>query len=420
MNLQSFKECFQHLDTKKQYAFIDIDIKNFETLQLQFPQWEIQHIQKQIEALLQPLLTNDDAYVFLNEYHIQLLIQRNHKEQIQKLLTQIDDAIYFIDHPHLHQQLFLGIGVYFLEEHDDYWICSNHACLARVHSLDIAKLNTHIEYYKPALRTKLIRRHNIERAMRRALAHQEYTMVLQPKIDLSTMQIYGGEALLRWEKQTQYSLSTFELISIAEENGFVRELDIYMFHQVLAFQQDCVLHNRPLICISVNVSRCHFEQADFFDEYLSIFQSYQLPASCIEFEITESAMLHHPQRIRDVVLQMRNAGFSTSLDDFGCGVSSLAALKDIPIHTIKLDRSFFLNESKRSRTIVAAILDMAKQLHITTLAEGIETEEQLHFLKMHGCQNIQGYIFSPPLSISAFHTYMKEINYVKQLFKYDE
>ena len=420
MKLQQFKACFQHLNKKKQFALLDIDIKNFEAMQLQFTRLEIQHIQAQIEAVLKPLLMRDDAYTFLNEHHIQLLLHRNDKNQLQKLIGQIDDAIYFMNHPHLHQQLFLGIGVYLLQENDDYWISSNHASLARMHSLDKNKLNTHIEYYEPVLRTKLIRRHNIESSMRKALAHQEYTMVLQPKIDLATMQVYGAEALLRWEKQASYSISTFELISIAEENGFICELDIYMFHQVLQYQQACILHNHSLLCISVNVSRCHFEQATFFDEYLTIFQSYHLPPSCIEFEITESALTHYPKRMHDVVQQMRNVGFSTSLDDFGCGVSSLSALKDIPVHTIKLDRSFFINESKRSRTIVTSILDMAKQLHITTLAEGIETQEQLSFLKAHGCEKIQGYVFSPPLSKSAFHTYINKKNNQKQLFKYDE
>lgn len=161
-----------------------------------------------------------------------------------------------------------------------------------------------------------------------------------------------------------------------------------------------------MVPISVNLSRAHLPDPDFLDPYLKICRSYQVPPSLLEFELTESIMFENFEPLVPIIEKLHQAGFTCSMDDFGSGYSSLNLLKEMPVDAIKLDRNFFLpggrSDASRGESVIQTLIELAKNLNIRTVAEGIEKMEQVEFLKSVGCDMIQGFVFARPMPIPDF------------------
>ena len=163
--------------------------------------------------------------------------------------------------------------------------------------------------------------------------------------------------------------------------------------------------------ISVNMSRVHFQENCFLDEYIRILKDYQIPAELIEIELTETLVFENPEAFTNIIKEIHKAGFRCSMDDFGSGYSTLNTLKDLEVDAIKLDRAFFSSENmenEKENIIIKSVLDMAKALHMTTIAEGVETLGQTRFLQNTTCDLIQGFFFSKPVPIKEFEELMNK------------
>lgn len=388
------------------YAFLDIQIKNYDLVQLTKSKHESSILLSAILALLHKQLQPKEYMLQPAHAHFQLFLQVSSLPILYQRLYAIDDAIYEHSRRILSQALFLGIGVYITAHEEDTQTAFANAQLARIMSPDAQRLHTHIEFYDTAYRTLQIRKRSLEQVMHKAVTTHEFQLYLQPKIPLKPHLPFAAEALFRWPGCPQQHMSIYDIITLAEANGFIEEIDIEIFTQTCRYQQYRLQHHLSLFPISVNLSRVHFTTPAFFKRYQDIFSSFDLPVSCIEFELTESALQHYPQEIYTILYDIKAQGFAISLDDFGCGASSIQALKEFPFSTIKLDRFLFLNESFRSRTIVKSILSLAEALELQCVAEGIEQDEQVAFLTKEGCDYIQGYIFSPPLSLEQFEQFL--------------
>lgn len=393
--------------TAQHRAYLDIQIKNFDLIQLTKTKQEHAQILQTISTAIHSLLQQHEMMLQPSHAHFQILLYYDSIPVLYQRLYEIDDQVYDLSKNTFQQALFLGIGVYLGTQEEDMHTSFENAQLARIMSPDAMRLHTHIEFYEVSYRTLQIRKRKLEQAMHKAISAHEFQLYLQPKIPLKSHLPFSAEALFRWPACPQQNLSVFDLITLAEANGFIEEIDIEIFHQVCDYQQARKNLGLPLFPISVNLSRVHFIDPNFFINYQTIFSQYQLPTSCIEFELTESSLMRHPQLIYSVLQDIKKQGFPISLDDFGSGASSIQALKEFPFSTIKLDRFLFLDESSRSRKIVKALLRLAKSLEITCVAEGIEQSEQVSFLKQEQCDYIQGYFFSPPLSCSQFDAYLQ-------------
>lgn len=393
--------------TAQHRAYLDIQIKNFDLIQLTKTKQEHAQILQTISIAIHSLLQQIEMMLQPSHAHFQILLYYDSIPVLYQRLYEIDDQVYELSKNTFQQALFLGVGVYLGTQEEDMHTSFENAQLARIMSPDAMRLHTHIEFYEVSYRTLQIRKRKLEQAMHKAISAHEFQLYLQPKIPLKSHLPFSAEALFRWPTCPQQNLSVFDLITLAEANGFIEEIDIEIFHQVCDYQQARKNLGLPLFPISVNLSRVHFIDPNFFINYQTIFSQYQLPTSCIEFELTESSLMRHPQLIYSVLQDIKKQGFPISLDDFGSGASSIQALKEFPFSTIKLDRFLFLEESSRSRKIVKALLRLAKSLEITCVAEGIEQSEQVSFLKQEQCDYIQGYFFSPPLSCSQFDAYLQ-------------
>jgi EAL domain-containing protein (putative c-di-GMP-specific phosphodiesterase class I) len=224
----------------------------------------------------------------------------------------------------------------------------------------------------------------------------------QPKMELSTSQIIGVEALLRWKHRTRGWISPDTFIPIAEETGLIVTLGEWVIReacrQLRRWNEQGLAH----LAISVNVSTQQFEREDFVDSVLRTMSSHGIAPGRLEIEITESALMRNISETITALRRLRDAGVILSIDDFGTGYSSLGYLKQFPVDTLKIDRSFVkdLHSSNDDAAICSAIIAMARELRLKVVAEGVEVQEQLDFLRLHGCDQIQGFLISKPVPLN--------------------
>ncbi len=262
-----------------------------------------------------------------------------------------------------------------------------------------------MRFYTHAMREQLLRTAEIEGVMNEALANGEFVYFVQAKYSADGRRIVGGEALVRWKKPDGTFVSPGEFIPLFERNGFVRQLDENIYRAVADDMGRRIRCGKPVVPVSVNVSRVSLYRSDFVETYSELKEKNNIGDGLLELEFTESAMLEDPGRIIDTCSELRRRGFVCSIDDFGSGYSSLNVLKDMPVDVLKLDRKF-LEESgamNRKEAIVKSVVDMAKQLSMNTVAEGVETREQLEFVRKMGCDVIQGFIFARPVAAEEFY-----------------
>lgn len=240
-----------------------------------------------------------------------------------------------------------------------------------------------------------------------ALQNGEVIIHLQPKVAIQNgYRISGAEVLARWNHPQHGLVSPGEFIPLFERNGFIVELDRYIFEQACSWLADYTDRTDADIRLAVNVSRQGLLREDFLTYYSGVKRKYGIADKVLELEFTESVIFDDDARFADIVCKLRNAGFVCSIDDFGSGYSSLNVLKNLPIDVLKLDARFFKDSDDivRERIVIANFITMAQKLSIKTVAEGVETAEQVEFLKKAGCDVVQGYIFSKPLPPADFET----------------
>ncbi len=242
-------------------------------------------------------------------------------------------------------------------------------------------------------------------AFESALENGEFAVYLQPKIWTASKTINSAEALARWNHPTRGVLQPKEFIPLFEANGCICKLDLYIFETVCGMIRQWQREGRELIPISVNLSRQHFKQPDFLEQYMELARQYEIPEQMLEFELTESIFLDENSlgMIKRYTDMIHKHGFLCSLDDFGSGYSSLGVLMEFDIDVLKLDRGFFRDiENTRGRDMIAIFVDIVREMGAISVAEGIETPQQLALAEALGCDVAQGYVFAKPMPAESF------------------
>ncbi|MEI4829602.1 EAL domain-containing protein [Bacillus sp. FJAT-53711] len=254
-----------------------------------------------------------------------------------------------------------------------------------------------------------------EQQLRKAIENDEFTLYYQPQVHCETGEVVGVEALVRWQLRDGTMRSPLKFISLAEETGLIIPLGKLVLEK--ACRQAKAWDDRGYsIRVSVNLSPRQFQAEDIVKTVADLLRKYKLSPNLLELEVTESMTMTNVERSKRLLWAFRNLGVTISIDDFGTGHSSLSYLKDYPIQKLKIDRSFIkdIHEDVRTKRITAAIIAMGRHIGLEITAEGVETEEQLAFLREHNCSYIQGYYFSKPLPACEFeelflHTYKDKV-----------
>lgn len=259
-------------------------------------------------------------------------------------------------------------------------------------------------FYDAETAQKIKEEDEINELFQKSLENHDFQIYLQPKISRSGE--VQAEALVRWVHPERGMIYPNQFIPLFERNGKIGELDLYVFEEVCRMMAEWMKDGKELMEISVNLSRFTLRETgkDIWGKYKAIKEKYQIPNDRIEIELTETALIdeHQIAYIQQLINGLRSCGFKVALDDFGFAYSSLALLKSFEVDTIKLDRSFFIDETTKSKKIVANIIQLAHNLDMNVVAEGIEEFEQVESLWRSECDFIQGYVYSKPLSREEF------------------
>lgn len=268
-------------------------------------------------------------------------------------------------------------------------------------------------FFTAEMQARSARRLQLENAMRHALAREQFELYYQPQVSMQDGRVVGAEALLRWQHPELGAVSPTEFIPVAEESGLILGIGEWVLRTAVRQAKNWLDNGHTSLTVAVNLSAVQFRHAHLTERVMQILEEAALPAEYIELELTESvameAPLAAPLAAIAVMNELHARGIRMSIDDFGTGYSSLSYLKKFKVDKLKIDQSFVHNisDNPESRAIVTAIITLASSLGFKTIAEGVETSGQLAFLRLQGCNEVQGYYFSKPLTVLQFEEFMR-------------
>ena len=309
--------------------------------------------------------------------------------------------IHAIDGHELHITASIGVSIYPNDGLDAETLIKN-ADTAMYQAKESGRHS--YRFFEPEMNVRAVDRQSIEEDLRCALRRHELTLHYQPKIDLKTGAITGAEALLRWTHPTRGSIPPLQFIPIAEDSGMILPIGAWVLREACKQARAWTDAGRPFASMAVNVSAVQFRDKNFLSELFSILSDTGMNPRSLELEVTESVLMKHPEVTAPILKALREKGIQVSLDDFGTGYSSLSYLQLFPIDALKIDQSFIrkIATNPGETAIVSAIIAMGQNLHLRVIAEGVETPEDLDFLKAHDCDEAQGYYFSHPVPAKDF------------------
>ncbi len=254
-------------------------------------------------------------------------------------------------------------------------------------------------FYDPTMQEAVNERMTVEKHLRSALQNNEFMLYYQPQFDIKSGRISGFEALLRWKNPELGFVPPMKFIGIAEETHLIISIGQWVLRNACFFLKKLHMKGHKDLTISVNISILQLIQEDFVDSVLQILEFIDLPPEFLELEITESILMESYETISDKLRRLKGMKVKIALDDFGQGYSSLSYLKQLPIDTLKIDKSFIdsINSEKNSDSLTGTIVMIGRKMGLTILAEGVENHEQMEYLIKHKCHKVQGYLISKPL-----------------------
>jgi diguanylate cyclase (GGDEF)-like protein/PAS domain S-box-containing protein len=318
----------------------------------------------------------------------------------QKLISAIAQS-FPLEGREYHVTASIGISTYPTDGEDGATLLKN-ADIAMYRAKEQGKNN--VQFYAPAMNSHSVERLSLESGLRSALQREEFLLHYQPKVDIASGRITGMEALVRWKRPESGMVSPAEFIPLAEETGLIVSIGEWVLKAACTYNHKWQRQGPAPLKVAVNLSARQFAQASLVRDVARILDVTGLRPEGLDLEITESMVMGNPEQAIQTLRQLKSMGLSISIDDFGTGYSSLGYLKRFPIDHIKIDRSFIkdIPEDNDDATITRTIIAMAHNLRLKVIAEGVETEAQLNFLREHRCDEMQGYYFSRPLAAEDF------------------
>src|SRR6185312_14828008 len=273
-------------------------------------------------------------------------------------------------------------------------------------------------FYTSDMNARALKRLELETNLRRAIEREELEVFYQPQVEYSSGKVVGAEALVRWHHPTLGFLPPAEFIPLAEDTGVIEELGAWVMQTACAEAGRWVADGFDEIRIAINVSTREFRNPNFYERMVETLARTGLAPQRLELELTETTIMENTQSAVELLRKIRQLGVKIAIDDFGTGYSSLSYLKRLPIDTLKLDRSFVngATSDPDDAALVMAVITLAHNLRLKVMAEGVETEEHLRFLRLLRCDGGQGYLFGKPMPAAVFRSSLhRELDYAKEL-----
>ena len=385
---------------KTGYMAVDLDVDHFTNLNILYGYDRGDSVLRALSDCIRSQCGEGECCRRMDGDHFVLLWKtvapEESKKRLDNLLLRVKSTLVY--------PLHVCIGVYVLEsskEAMEYVVdCAGAARVSIKH-----EHTRSIAYYDYRLHQQEITSNELLDRMDAALKGNEFCAYYQPIYDIAQKHIVAAEALVRWIDRDGRFMPPNKFIHLFERNGLILQLDYYVLEEVCRMQNTLMKQGMEPVPIAVNFSRAHLYEKDFISIVSATLDKYSVAHWMIDIELTESMMTTDQELMIETVTALIAAGFSVSMDDFGSGSSSLNMLKNIMVDKVKLDREFLTQceTDARGRTIVRSVLRLAQQLQIKTIAEGVETAEQLEFLSDAGCDMAQGFYFARPMPGEKYH-----------------
>jgi len=388
-----------------QVALMHIDLDRFKQINVTLGHTVADSLLQEVAKRLRSAVQPQDLLARLSADEFVVIIEQPENDKAlaraaNTVLEALRQPMQIGDHE-LVMTASIGISLFPATAHDSLLLITQ-AHQAMQHAKQLGGNNA--QFFTHELRAYSLDRLQLENQLRKALEDDQLVVYYQPKLHLATDRIRSAEALVRWQHPQRGLIMPGEFISIAEESGMIGALGDNVLRQACQQASQWYQQGPEAIAVSVNLSVQQLRQQGFAADVAAILRSYNLPSRLLELELTESMLLEHSPTVTTNMEALQELGVTLSVDDFGTGYSSLAYLKRFPISTLKIDRAFVaeLDEEHSDDAIIRAIIAMAHSLSLNVVAEGVEHESQLAFLKANGCDEVQGYLISKPMPAEEF------------------
>ena len=363
-----------------------------------------------VGEVFEKLLDHTETYGYISDSNFAVLLHYQEEVELMNRLRMIHAIIYnFPELKTKNNHVKVTFGIYLVRPEEKYSTlqCLEKAGMAlRSTTFSVDSL---FRFYNDELGADSNRQAEIELKMETSLQNDEFKVFYQPKYNLKKEMIDSAEALVRWydpEKHRYYPPADF--IPLFEENGFIVKLDHYVFEQVCRFAADRIKNKQPLAPISINASRVTAGEPDFVRYYLSIKRKYDVPNNLLTIEFTESTAMDNYESLRKIVADLKGGGIGSSVDDFGSGFSSYSILKELKMDELKLDRFFITAgiDPERDDALLNSVIKLGQKLGMKVTQEGVESVEMMDRLRRAGCNTVQGYYYSRPITQDDFAAFL--------------
>lgn len=411
-NRSELQAVFSQLQPREEYSLLHFNVKKFRYFLGRYDHETGEELLQQILKTFTKGLKKGQYLLYTGGDDFIFLIHEWRKKKIIDELIQRDYEGYELKDSRFFNKVFFSMGVCRLRDFPeaDFETCCLYAWLARITSNEHEKKSSDFKFFTRKQLQEFQMRSQLEVKTVEACRKETYAVYIQPKVDAKTLKICGGEALLRWfdEDGTMIPLSLF--LPVLNENSYIRYVDQMVFELVCKMIQESIQKGMKMVPISFNLSKASFEDEPFMQEYMEVFQQFDIPKEYIEFELLESISMDNSDKLIKVVDTIHKAGFRCALDDFGSGYSSMSVLARVPIDIIKLDRSLFQNPYRDidNFLIVDGLLDILHHFPVQIVAEGVEDETVAEHMRQDGCDMIQGFYYYRPMPMDEFQRLIAE------------
>lgn len=388
-------------DSDQEYYMVCINIKDFKLINNLFGFSKGTEILIRIAQVLKDSLPEGTASGRMESDHFAFCIAKDLFQE-EQILFHVSKAVNLLEDS--EYQIHIHVGVYAIQKEDyDVSVMCDRANMA----IDTVKNNYEctIAYYDKKLMERVMREKQLVAEFDSALREQQFVMFLQPQVATDGT-VLGAEALVRWDHPERGMVPPGEFIEVFENAGLIHHLDQYIWELAAQKLQEWKANGRENFHISVNISTKDFYYLDIYKTFTELVEKYDISAEKLKLEITETALMMDLDKQLELLNKLKNYGFHVEIDDFGSGYSSLNMLKDIRADVLKIDMGFLRETKNRDRTkiILSMVVNLAKQLQMTVITEGVESKEQVDYLTEVGCDMFQGYYFERPIAVSDFES----------------
>lgn len=407
---EKFQELYRETPADQTLAIMLVGLDRFERIAEALGQTGKDNLIQEVVCRLIGCVSFNDTMARLNTNQFAIILapgeeERDSEEVAATILDTLNQP-FGLDRHEIPVIASIGIATA-PHDGDDLDHLIAHAQTALSHARELG--SNQYQFYTPDIQSVSLEKLTLEASLRHALERCEFLVYYQPQVELLEGRIVGAEALVRWQHPERGLVAPGEFIPLAEESGLIAPIGEWVLREACQQVKRWQANGLPAVSISVNLSFRQFNQPDLIRRLVHILKETSLDAAYLELELTESVLVQNVEAAKRRLKALKAQGVKISLDDFGTGYSSLKYLQQFPFDTLKIDRCFVrnINIDTKNAALTTAIISMARGLHLNVVAEGVETQEELTFLRQQRCNTMQGYLFSRPVSADEFEEMLR-------------